>query len=72
MRTQIAVLALSVVGATFSLTAQQPTPPPARVPLAESGDLAGRLDDRLCLGRRPLDGAGRGGRRAPPGVGPGH
>jgi tricorn protease len=35
MRTRIALLALSVVGATFSLTAQQPTPPPARVPLAD-------------------------------------
>ena len=35
MRTRIVLLALLLVSATFSLTAQQPTPPAARVPLAE-------------------------------------
>jgi tricorn protease len=35
MRTRIALLGLSLVSATFSLTAQQLTPPAARVPLAE-------------------------------------
>ena len=35
MRTRIVLLALLIVSATFSLTAQQPTPPAARVPLAE-------------------------------------
>ena len=40
MRTRIALVALSLVSATFSLTAQQAAPPPARVPLAEPSSLA--------------------------------